>query len=285
MTQLPDPDALAVHFASLTLAAAVPIMEIYGREIAARAKADGSPVSEADERAEAVILSALADLLPDVPIIAEEATAQYGLGTCGSCFVLVDPLDGTREFLCRNGEFTVNIALVREGRPVAGAVFAPALGRLFWGGTAAFACAAEPGGPMPPRDQWRELHARASDASATPDAGALVAMASRSHGDAQTEKFLASLNISEWRAAGSSLKFCALAAGEADIYPRFGPTMEWDTAAGDAVLRAAGGMVYDQHGGPLLYGKTDRGLRNGAFIACAGLLPPQWVSDCASTKG
>lgn len=275
MTRLPDPDILAAHFARLTLAAAVPIMEIYGRDFEARAKADGSPVSDADERAEAVILEALVSLLPDVPVIAEEATAQHGLATCGSCFVLVDPLDGTREFLRRNGEFTVNIALVREGRPVAGAVYAPALGRLFWGGAAAFACTVQPGEPLPQPGQWRELQVRAQGG------GALVAMASRSHGDAHTEQFLESLHIKEWRAAGSSLKFCALAAGEADIYPRFGPTMEWDTAAGDAVLRAAGGMVYGADGLPLLYGKTDRGLRNGAFIACAASLPSQWVSACA----
>ena len=276
MINLSDLDALAVQFASLTLAAAVPIMEIYGRDIDAREKADGSPVSEADEQAEAVILGALTALLPDVPLIAEEATAQHGLGTCGACFVLVDPLDGTREFLRRNGEFTVNIALVREGKPVAGAVYAPALGRLFWGGTAAFACAAQPGGPLPPREQWRQLHVRA------PGAGGLVAMASRSHGDAHTEEFLINLQITQRRAAGSSLKFCTLAAGEADIYPRFGPTMEWDTAAGDAVLRAAGGMVYDARGRPMLYGKTEGGLRNGPFIACAASLPSQWVAACAS---
>ncbi len=273
-----DPDTLAAQFAALTLAAAVPIMEIYGRDIAARAKADGSPVSEADERAEVIILGALADMLPDVTIIAEEATAQHGLGACGNCFVLVDPLDGTREFLQRNGEFTVNIALVRDGRPVAGAVFAPALGRLFWGGTSAFGCEAQPGGQLPQRSVWRELHVR------TPGSQ-LVAMASRSHADAHTASFLASAGISEWRAAGSSLKFCALAAGEADIYPRFGPTMEWDTAAGDAVLRAAGGMVFDEHGAPLAYGKTDKALRNGAFLACAAAPPRQWISACASTKG
>ncbi|MBV1707919.1 MAG: 3'(2'),5'-bisphosphate nucleotidase CysQ [Hyphomicrobiales bacterium] len=274
-----DPDALAAQFAALTLTAAVPIMEIYGRDIAARAKADGSPVSEADERAEVIILAALARLLPGVTIIAEEATARQGLGACGTCFVLVDPLDGTREFLQRNGEFTVNIALVRDGRPVAGAVFAPALGRLFWGGTKAFACEAQAGGALPPRAAWRPLHVR------DPGSQPLVAMASRSHGDAHTKSFLASVEISEWRAAGSSLKFCALAAGEADIYPRFGPTMEWDTAAGDAVLRAAGGMVFNEHGAPLAYGKTDLGLRNGAFLACTANPPRQWVSACASTKG
>ena len=273
-----DPDTLAAQFADLTLAAAVPIMQIYGRDFVARAKADGSPVSEADERAEVIILAALAKMLPDVPVIAEEATAQHGLGACGACFVLVDPLDGTREFLQRNGEFTVNIALVRDGRPVAGAVFAPALGKLFWGGTTAHSCEAQAGGSRPPPESWHHLHVR------TPGKEPLVAMASRSHADALTASFLASVEISEWRAAGSSLKFCALAAGEADLYPRFGPTMEWDTAAGDAVLRAAGGMVYDDHGAPMIYGKTDQALRNGAFIACAAPPPRQWLSTCAATK-
>jgi len=196
-----------------------------------------------------------------IPIVAEESVAHGAQTAIGRSFILVDPLDGTREFIACNGEFTINIALVRDGVPVAGAVYAPALGRLWFGGERAFVCEAAVGAPLPQKTSWRRIGARAA-----PSHG-LIALASRSHCDPATEAFLARLPIGERRSAGSSLKFCALAEGAADVYPRFSPTMEWDTAAGDAVLRAAGGIVLAVEGGALLYGKTGARLRNGGFVA------------------
>jgi 3'(2'), 5'-bisphosphate nucleotidase len=195
-----------------------------------------------------------------IPIVAEEATAAGAPMVVAERFVLVDPLDGTREFIARNGEFTVNVALIERGRPIAGAVYAPALERLWFAGARAFACAAPVGADLPPPEAWRALKVRAAPP-------ALTALASRSHCDPPTEAFLAGLPIADRRSAGSSLKFCVIAEGEGDVYPRFGPTMEWDTAAGDAVLRAAGGTTLSAEGGPLLYGKIAAGLRNGAFVA------------------
>src|ERR1700727_2470907 len=175
-------------------------------------------------------------------------------------FVLVDPLDGTREFLAGNGEFTINVALVERGVPVAGAVYAPAIGRLWVGGETAFTCEALPGAELPGQGSRRRIRTRSAPTS-------LVAFASRSHLDSESDSFLKRLPIGETRFAGSSLKFCLIAEGLGDVYPRFAPTMEWDTAAGDAVLRAAGGAVLDPSGRPLVYGKTESSLRNGAFIA------------------
>ena len=253
-------DAIARFLAAITLAAGPAVMEEYRRRAAARAKSDGSPVTAADERAEAIIRDGLSRLATPIPIVAEEATAAGQAIEIAERFILVDPLDGTKEFVARNGEFTINVALVEGGAPIAGAVYAPALERLWFGGETAFACTAPVGAGLPDAASWRRLRARAAPES-------LVALASRSHGDAATEAFLARLPIRERRSAGSSLKFCAIAEGEGDVYPRFGPTMEWDTAAGDAVLRAAGGIVLAVEGGPLLYGKIGAGLRNGGFVA------------------
>jgi 3'(2'),5'-bisphosphate nucleotidase len=175
-------------------------------------------------------------------------------------FFLVDPLDGTREFLKRNGEFTVNIALVRLGAPVAGAVYAPALARLWVGGESAWTCDVEVGGMLPAEADRRHIATRLAPEK-------LVALASRSHRDPETEAFLSRIPLGDVTSAGSSLKFCVVAEGNADVYPRFGPTMEWDTAAGDAVLRAAGGIVLQRDGSPFVYGKAEAGLRNGAFVA------------------
>jgi 3'(2'), 5'-bisphosphate nucleotidase len=255
------PDAIAEFFARTALAAGPVVMLEYEKGCEVRTKGDLSPVTIADEKAEALILALLRAQDPTTPIVAEEAIAQGGKAVCGRSFILVDPLDGTREFIARNGEFTINIALVRDGAPVAGAVYAPALGRLWFGGERAFVCDAPVGAPLAPQSAWRMIAARPA-----PPRG-LVALASRSHGDPATEAFLARLPIGERRSAGSSLKFCALAEGVADVYPRFAPTMEWDTAAGDAVLRAAGGIVLAVEGGPLRYGKIERQLRNGGFVA------------------
>ncbi|WP_135465806.1 3'(2'),5'-bisphosphate nucleotidase CysQ [Crenalkalicoccus roseus] len=252
--------------AGLALAAGAAILRIYAAPAEATRKADGSPLTAADLAAEAVIAEGLARHFPDLPVLSEEAApAAAGLGAAGEAFLLVDPLDGTREFLGRNGEFTVNIALIREGRPRLGVVHAPALGRLWLGRAGAGAEVVEvaPGGSLAGAPR-RPIRVRPR-----PAAG-LVAVASRSHLDAETERFLATLPVTERRSIGSSLKFCLIAEGEADVYPRFGPTMEWDTAAGQAVLEAAGGRVTTPEGAPLGYGKAAAGYRNGPFIAWGG---------------
>jgi 3'(2'), 5'-bisphosphate nucleotidase len=253
-------DEAALLLARIALAAGPAVMAEYAHGGPARAKGDGSPVTAADEKAEATIRERLAAWAAPIPIVAEEATAAGAPMIVAERFVLVDPLDGTREFIARNGEFTVNVALIERGQPIAGAVYAPALARLWFAGARAFACAVPVGADLPPPEAWRALKVRAAPP-------ALTALASRSHCDAPTEAFLAGLPIADRRSAGSSLKFCVIAEGEGDVYPRFGPTMEWDTAAGDAVLRAAGGTTLAVEGGPLLYGKIAAGLRNGGFVA------------------
>ncbi|MEJ0096417.1 MAG: 3'(2'),5'-bisphosphate nucleotidase CysQ [Methylocella sp.] len=256
-----DRDAIAEIFAEIALEAAVAVMAVYASDCNARRKADKSPVCDADEYAEAIILERLASRLPDFPVLAEEASAHGKKTVAGSTFILVDPVDGTREFLSHNGEFTINIGLIVDGAPQVGVVYAPALGQLWIGGAKATSCTVAPGAPLPPREQRRTIHVRAA-----PPQG-LTALASRSHSDAETEAFLAQLPIKERRSAGSSLKFCAVAEGDADVYPRFGQTMEWDTAAGDAVLRAAGGIVLDGESHPLQYGKAGLQFKNGPFVA------------------
>ena len=238
--------------ARIAQAAGVVVMRHYEAGAAARVKADHSPVTDADEEAEKLILTELAAAFPGVPVVAEEEAAAGRSVTTGARFFLVDPVDGTKEFLRRSGEFTVNIGEVVDGVPVAGVVYAPAIDRLFVGGLREGAFELSGG-------RWRAINARA------PGDDGLVAVSSKSHPDAQTGTLLGSLNIKDHINAGSSLKFCLVAAGEADIYPRAGRTMEWDTAAGDAVLRAAGGGVTNWDYTPFVYGKP--GFANGAFIA------------------
>jgi 3'(2'), 5'-bisphosphate nucleotidase len=257
-----SPDALAVLFARLCLAAGPIAMEVLAREDqGARLKNDKSPVTEADERIEALLIDELSRLLPQYPCIAEESSARGETPAQSGAFILIDPLDGTREFVARRPEFTLNIALIENGAPTAGAVYAPALGEMWFAGASAFHVEAAPGAGLPPRAEWRRLQARPA-----PKDG-LVALVSRSHLDAETETFLARLPIKGRSDAGSSLKFCRIAEGLADVYPRFGPTHEWDTAAGDAVLRAAGGAVLTPGGAPLLYGKAAQSYRNGPYVA------------------
>ncbi|SDU02345.1 3'(2'),5'-bisphosphate nucleotidase CysQ [Stappia sp. ES.058] len=226
-------------------------------------KADDSPVTEADRRAEDVILSGLARLYPNIPVVAEEAASGGRVPEISDRFFLVDPLDGTREFVSGRGDFTVNIALVENGQPVLGAVFAPHRGTAFVGnvGTGAF----ERMSQAQAGSQWRKIAVR-SRAPANP-----IAVASRSHRDAKTDDLLDRLAMDERVSVGSSLKFCLLARGDADFYPRFGRTMEWDTAAGHAVLVAAGGRVAGLDGGPFLYGKRnqsfDSDFANPGFLA------------------
>ena len=231
------------------------IMEIYADDFAIRRKDDASPVTLADERAEKLILAALAAATPDIPVIAEEQCAARGLPSAAAdLFWLVDPLDGTKEFISRNGEFTVNIGLIEAGRPILGMVHVPALGVTYGGA-----------GPGTAR-RWRGANAAEPITARTPPPEGLVVVHSRSHeNNEKLAAFLVGKQVAEKRVCGSSVKFCQLAAGEADLYPRFGPTMEWDTAAGHAVLIAAGGSVTTLDGAAFRYGKE--GCCNPGFIA------------------
>lgn len=240
------------------------IMAVYATEFAVQQKADASPVTLADEAAEKVILADLAKVAPSTPVVAEEAVAAGQVpvthGQAGERFFLVDPLDGTKEFIGRRDEFTVNVALIERGEPILGVVFAPARHELYWGDVRAGKAGridADPDGTMP--SMGTAIAARRRPAEG------LVAVASRSHRTPETDAFLANYPVKEFRSIGSSLKFCLVAGGEADIYPRLGTTMEWDTAAGQAVLVAAGGRVTTLDGRPFTYGKPD--FRNGHFVA------------------
>jgi len=261
---------IARLFAERVVQSGALAMEIFTRsQIESRLKGDSSPVTEADERVEAHLLGALARDLPGVPVIAEEMAARGETAAHGGLFLLIDPIDGTREFLAGRDEFTINLALIADGVPIAGAIAAPAQGRVWFGGTESIMALAAPGGALPPEQEWRPLATRK-----TPAAG-LTALVSRSHLDDATVAFLARSPIAGRMSVGSSLKFCAIAEGVADVYPRFGPTMEWDTAAGDAILRAAGGVVLDPSGAPLRYNKAAEAYRNGPFVA--------WGDPSAST--
>jgi 3'(2'),5'-bisphosphate nucleotidase len=259
-------DKIAETLADIALQAGPAIMRVYERaDPGARLKSDRSPVCEADDLAEHVILDALSIRLPQWRVVAEESASRGVIPVCGRGFLLVDPLDGTKEFLDRNGEFTVNIALIVDGTPRAGAVYAPALGKLWFGGERAYACDAKPGAPLPIPLDWRELHVRPVPSNE------VIALTSRSHLEQDTEQLLSTLPVTERRAIGSSIKFCLIAEGLADFYPRFGPTMEWDVAAGEAVLRAAGGQVLSPEGECLCYGKKSEGYRSGSFVAWGGI--------------
>ena len=250
------------------LAAGEAIMDIYRAGVRVDVKADLSPVTEADRRAEAVILAALAAHYPDIPVIAEESVSAGTVpDISGGTFFLVDPLDGTREFIAARDEFTVNIALVSGGVPRAGIVYAPArnVGYIAGGGRA----------ERFETDGTATVTARRSIAC-RPCPRQVVAVGSRSHDTPETARFLAEHGIEDTCPIGSSLKFCLVAEGTADLYPRFGRTMEWDTAAGDAVLRAAGGETRTLDGHPLAYGKRgqaqDADFANPHFIAAG----PGW---------
>jgi 3'(2'), 5'-bisphosphate nucleotidase len=233
---------------------------------AVRLKEDSSPVTLADGASEAIVLERLGQCASDTPVVAEEAVAAGRVPAIAHEFFLVDPLDGTKEFIARRGEFTVNIALVRRGLPVLGVVYAPPLGRLY--------AANAPSGEAFRCDGDLEAHGARERASIhvrpVPHEG-LTAVASRSHSNPQTEAYLSQYAVARRISIGSSLKFCLIAEGEADLYPRLGPTMEWDTAAGHAVLIAAGGSVIAADGRALTYGKPP--FRNPWFIASGMLVP------------
>lgn len=231
------------------------ILKIVRRGFEVETKSDSSPVTEADRAAEAVILRALASAAPGVPVIAEEEVATGRIPAHGDEYFLVDPLDGTKEFARGGQDYTVNIGLIRNRRPVLGVVFGPASGRLHFGSERAGAYVEQAGPALPIR-----VRSRGSQ---------LVAVASKSHLNQATVDYLGTA-VGECAhiSVGSSLKFCIVAEGEADIYPRLSPTSEWDTAAGHAILIAAGGRVDGQGGGPLLYGK--KAFLNRAFVATGG---------------
>lgn len=257
-------DALA----DICLKAGAVIMDVYATDFDVDKKEDASPVTIADEQAETLILQGLKAADPALVVIAEESVSAGHIPEHGERFALVDPLDGTKEFINKRGEFTVNIAIIEHGRPVMGVVYAPALERLFVAESpsTAWQADAKPGGAVPRPDTRRAMAIRKS-------ASSLTAIASKSHRSPETDAFLEKYPIGEVISAGSSLKFCLIAAGEADLYPRMGRTMEWDTAAGQAVAEAAGGRVLCEDGTPLLYGKRERGYDNPHFIVYGDVTP------------
>ena len=252
--------------------AGVVIMDVYNSDdgIDTDTKKDDSPVTIADQKAEALILKELEMAAPGVPVLAEESVSEGRIPELGDEFFLVDPLDGTKEFIKKGGDFTVNIALIVHGRPVMGVVYAPALKRIWVAegpGTAWEADNVEPGAELPPAEARKPL--KISPAAAD----GIRAVASKSHRTPETDEFLGKFNVKDLVSAGSSLKFCLVAAGEADLYPRLGRTMEWDTGAGHAVVLASGGRVLTMEGDDLTYGKKDRGYDNPYFVVYGDVEP------------
>lgn len=245
----------------VSLIAGARIMEIYeGGDFEVKSKSDASPVTEADEAADAIISSALREAFPDIPLITEEQSATHELNV--DTFLIVDPLDGTKEFVQRRGDFTVNIALVEKGTPTRGVVYAPARRRMFYTDSAGQSL--EETGRLDPE--------RIGDTRpilvSKPNNSALRVVASKSHRDQATDDYINKYSLADIKSAGSSLKFCLVATGEADLYPRLGLTMEWDTAAGHAVLNGAGGKVLRLDDlSPLTYGKPT--FANPFFVATA----------------
>lgn len=254
-------DDLIPVIRKLALQAGDKIMEIYNSDdFDVKVKSDDSPVTAADEAADALISDGLRAAFPDVMLVTEEQADSHS--TSGDTFLIVDPLDGTKEFIHRRGDFTVNIALVEKGTPTRGVVYAPAKGRMFY--TQADGQSVEETGDLDKDTVGAVTPISVSDA----DNDALLVVASKSHRDQATDDYINKYNVQDSKSAGSSLKFCLVATGEADLYPRVGRTMEWDTAAGHAVLKGAGGDVvrFDDHS-PLQYGKD--GYANPFFIAYA----------------
>jgi len=256
-----DHDKLVTVMRRLALEAGAKIMEIYdSADFDVKVKSDSSPVTEADEQADALISAGLRAAFPDTTLITEEQAATHA--TLAETFLIVDPLDGTKEFINRRGDFTVNIAYVESGVPIRGVVYAPAKGRMFY--TLADGTSVEEEGPfdLETPGATAPIHVSAADNAA------LMVVASKSHRDQATDDYISKYAVKDMKSAGSSLKFCLVATGEADLYPRVGRTMEWDTAAGHAVLTGAGGKVvrFDDHQ-PLTYGKD--GYANPFFIAYA----------------
>ena len=256
-----DYEKLVNVMRKLSLEAGDKIMQIYGQDdFEVESKSDDSPVTAADKAADAIISDGLRAAFPDVMLVTEEQSDTHD--TTGKTFLIVDPLDGTKEFIHRRGDFTVNIALVEDGTPTRGVVYAPAKSRMFF--TKADGQTVEETGAFDKDTIGVLKPISVSD----PDNGALMVVASKSHRDQATDDYINKYAVKDMKSAGSSLKFCLIATGEADIYPRLGRTMEWDTAAGHAVLNGAGGAVvrFDDQT-PLTYGKD--GYANPFFIAYA----------------
>ncbi|UWR26438.1 3'(2'),5'-bisphosphate nucleotidase CysQ [Sulfitobacter sp. S223] len=256
-----DYEKLTRVMRTLSLEAGDKIMEIYGQDdFDVKSKSDDSPVTAADEAADKIISDGLRKAFPDVMLVTEEQSATHS--TTGDTFLIVDPLDGTKEFIHRRGDFTVNIALVEAGVPTRGVVYAPAKNRMFF--TDASGQSVEETGAF----DKENVGSTAAISVSKPDNSALMVVASKSHRDQATDDYIGKYDVKDMKSAGSSLKFCLVATGEADLYPRVGRTMEWDTAAGHAVLKGAGGDVirFDDHS-PLTYGKAD--YANPFFIAYA----------------
>lgn len=261
-------NTLAERLFQPVIAAGACIMRHFDDGTETLTKSDGSPVTAADREAEAIILAALAEIAPSVPVMAEEAASSGEMLFEGETFFLVDPLDGTREFAARRPEFTVNVALVQNKVPVFGLIYAPAISQLYWtvGRQQAFkAIVTCKGAPASLKDvDAQRLSTRAAHA------GAQTIVASRSHGSQELETWLRNIEIEARVNIGSSLKFCLVAEGKADLYPRFGPTKEWDTAAGHAIVLAAGGSVTCADGTPFVYAKRETNYLNPAFIVWSG---------------
>lgn len=270
MQSLEITPVLATQVLEIAHAAGVAILDIY-EDMRSSAggtftggvshKSDGSPLTDADLQAHRIIAQELNALTPHVPVVCEEDASSWPYRKPQGEFWLVDPLDGTKEFLARNGEFTVNIALIREGQAVLGIVVAPALAQAYWGGLGIGAL--------------REMGCQVECIHVAPRAHARQPMrviASKSHMNEETQAFIRQLGECELVQAGSSLKFCRVAEGAADIYPRLGPTCEWDTAAAQAIVEAAGGQVTQLNGAPLRYGKPQ--VLNPSFVASAGMPLP-----------
>jgi 3'(2'), 5'-bisphosphate nucleotidase len=255
---------LARELAQICMNAGAAILKIYNQTpqhlLLSNAKADGSPLSTADQAAENIVIEALSLRFPGIQIVAEESHYLSSSPAANKRFFLVDALDGTREFIERRPEFTVNIALIENGKPVIGAVYSPASGELYLGGTSAFSGIVDVS-----QDVEQAKLPILKRIGARPRQTPLKATISRAHMDEKTSRFLEECNVQETLIVGSSIKFCRIAEGLADIYPRFSPTMEWDTAAGHAIVNAAGGTVLMPDGTPLIYGK--QGYANGPFIA------------------
>lgn len=265
---LPTDETLIEALVAASLAAGEAILAVRRAGVSVEKKIDHSPVTEADREAERIITAALGRVAPGVPVVAEEAASEGRIPAVAGTFFLVDPLDGTREFVRGGDDFTVNIGLVRDGTPSVGVIFVPATGKLYAGSVGVGAWKATvAGGTVSPR---APMKVRRSSAD-----GPVDVVASRSHRTRETDACIARYEVGRLVTAGSSLKFCVLAAGEADLYPRMGTTMQWDTAAGEAILRAAGGRVLTTDGFPLPYGPNGaagaEGYRNPWFIAVGGL--------------
>ena len=255
---------LAEALLPAAIAAGEAILAVRAKRVTVEEKADASPVTEADRAAEAIILQALAEAAPGIPVVAEEAVAAGNLPTVGSAFFLVDPLDGTKEFIGGGSDFTVNIALVRDGVPAMGIVYVPVTGRMYVGSADDGAWAGQAEGDNVIGRTPIRVRARGAE-------DPLDVVASKSHRTPETDAYISQYNVGDLVSAGSSLKFCLVAEAKADLYPRMGTTMQWDTAAGDAVLRAAGGKTVSLDGETFPYGPTDEpgvgAFRNAWFIA------------------